>query len=199
MSQLDLRKMLESEIWDHFKSGNQQAFAIIYDRFHQDLLTYGYKLSNDKEMVRDATHDLFVDIWKHRQNLADTENIKYYLLKGLRREIVRSLKNRKKFDFDSIDNPVEFDFTLSHESILVKEESERDLLTQIKKHIDKLSSRVKEILYLKFFEGMAYEEIAVLTDMKYQSVVNTVYRAMKGIRENLSILLVLIITPFFMI
>jgi RNA polymerase sigma factor (sigma-70 family) len=138
-------------------------------------------------------------IWKHRQNLADTENIKYYLLKGLRREIVRSLKNRKKFVFDSIDNPVEFDITLSHESILVKEECERDLLTQIKKHIDKLSSRVKEILYLKFFEGMAYEEIAALTEMKYQSVVNTVYRAIKEIRENLSILLFLIVTSFFMI
>ena len=55
------------------------------------------------------------------------------------------------------------------------------------------------MLYLKFFEGMAYEEIAALTEMKYQSVVNTVYRAIKEIRENLSILLFLIVTSFFMI
>jgi DNA-directed RNA polymerase specialized sigma24 family protein len=45
-----------------------------------------------------------------------------------------------------------------------------------------LPSRPREIIYLKYYEEMEYPKIAQLTGIKYQSVVNHVFRALQTLR-----------------
>ncbi len=59
--------------------------------------------------------------------------------------------------------------------------------------MDKLSSRQREILYLKFHSQISYEEIASMFDISVDSCYKSVYRSVKSIRvelENLNGLLV---------
>ena len=46
-----------------------------------------------------------------------------------------------------------------------------------------LSSRQREIVYLKFYENLEYQEIADLLTLNYQSVVNHVHRAIVKLRK----------------
>lgn len=174
------------DIWEDFRNGNRDAFALMYSKYSPDLFAYGYKLCRSKDVVRDASHDLFVDLWKKRTALGPTNNIKFYLIKSIRREIIRVLKKDQKFIHEPDDFPFAFEVTLSYETELIDRENREEILQQLKRTINNLSNRSRELIYLKFFEGLAYDEISELTDLNYQSVVNTIHRAIKEIRKEIS-------------
>ena len=49
-----------------------------------------------------------------------------------------------------------------------------------------LNPHQKEIIYYRFEEGLSYEEIGLLMEMKAQSAQNIVQRAFKKLREAFS-------------
>ena len=58
--------------------------------------------------------------------------------------------------------------------------------------IEQLSNRQKEIIYLKFYNGLSYEEISAVTQLKYQSVRNLFSVALKELRKKILLGLFLI-------
>jgi RNA polymerase sigma-70 factor (ECF subfamily) len=55
------------------------------------------------------------------------------------------------------------------------------LLTEI----EQLPTRQQEVLYLKYFEGMDYEEISQIMSVNYQVVRNYAYRGLSRLRKRL--------------
>lgn len=49
--------------------------------------------------------------------------------------------------------------------------------------LDLLTDHQREIVYLRFIEEMPYEEIAVMLDMKIQTVRGQVFKAMEKLRK----------------
>lgn len=58
----------------------------LYNLYVNDLFTYGVYLGFDREVVKDAIHDVFEKISTKSKTLEEITNIKFYLF--------RSLKNR---------------------------------------------------------------------------------------------------------
>jgi len=47
-----------------------------------------------------------------------------------------------------------------------------------------LTKKEREVVYLRFFMGLGYEEISQIMNVNYQVVMNYMHRAMKALREN---------------
>ena len=64
-----------------------------------------------------------------------------------------------------------------------------DLATEQKsrlyKALSQLTNRQKQVVKLRFFEGLSYEQIAVKLCMNYQSVNNLAFRAMLNLRKQM--------------
>jgi RNA polymerase sigma factor (sigma-70 family) len=58
--------------------------------------------------------------------------------------------------------------------------------------ISKLSSRQQEILYLKFYSEMDYDQIIEIMGLNYQSARNLVTRALEALRKSMISIFVLI-------
>ena len=58
----------------------------------------------------------------------------------------------------------------------------------LKSAFDELSDRQKEILYLKYYSEMDYEEITQIMDMNYQSARNLVSRAIQKLAKHMLML-----------
>ncbi len=82
-------------IWQRIKKGDSEAYSIIYDQYVDVLISIGQYYSSDKEFIISCIHDLFFDIYKYRKNLSDNDNIKLYLIKSLKRKIVKELQRNK--------------------------------------------------------------------------------------------------------
>ncbi|WP_339922315.1 sigma-70 family RNA polymerase sigma factor [uncultured Cyclobacterium sp.] len=188
----------DTGLWKQFKTGNEVAFSAIYKRYIVALYNYGEIITPDKELIEDSIHDLFVELWKKRQSIAQVESVKYYLFKGLKRKIVKNLEKKRKLPLKEAFEDHDFEIVLSHEFGLIAGEITAMQKESILKAINQLSRRQKEVIVLRFYEGMAFSEIAKLLEISQKSTYTLVYRAlasMKGSLEN--ILLVLIVIEAF--
>src|SRR5688500_7458255 len=95
--------MNDSFIWACFKAGSIEAFSGMYCTHYVNLFHYGCRFTPDADLVKDAIHDLFLDLWIRRSRLGETASIKHYLLKCLKRRVVKAVlrSNLTVVDYNS--------------------------------------------------------------------------------------------------
>ena len=54
----------------------------------------------------------------------------------------------------------------------------------IKRALGELTNKEREVVYLRFFMNLPYEEICLVMNVSYQVVMNYMHRAMKALRNN---------------
>jgi RNA polymerase sigma factor (sigma-70 family) len=176
----------DSFIWDKFREGNPNAFEIIYERHIGVLANYGNRMCEDPEMVKDAIQDMFVDLWKSRNNLNKTDSIKFYLLKAYRRNLIKKIIAVKKVQSYSSEGEIyNGGFTLSHELSIIHAEMEQATINQLNQQLEELPPRQKEALFLRFYGGLNCTEISEFMEISHQSVLNMVYRALETLRKTM--------------
>ncbi len=176
----------DTALWNSFKMGNQHVFQCIYEKNISILTNYGLRICADKEVVKDAIHDMFVDLWRNRMHLGHTEAIRFYLLKALRRNLLKKLTdNRKKAceDITTFGDHLLFEF--SHELKITQSELQQEQVNRLYSELEKLSSRQKEVLFLRFFGGFTSSEIAEILGVNPQSAYNLIHRSLAVLRENM--------------
>jgi len=171
-------------IWDNFRNGSKEALEIIYEENYSSLYHYGVKFSRDKELVKDLIHELFIDLIDSGTRIASTDNIRFYLLKALRYKLIKQLANHSNNSGSDADLG-EFNLIESIESQLINKEIEQELQSRIISAIKKLSVKQQEIIYLRFYSDISYQEIATLFDVKIQTVRNLMSRSISSLKDEL--------------
>lgn len=174
----------DSELWVAFRKGDRMAFTWIYDRNIKDLLRYGYRVCSNQQLIKDSIHDLFLHLWLHRDNLSDTDNIRFYLFRSLRNRIVNNSKVLAPVawaDVEQIVDKVFSDLPLEH-TIIEQEDSEYQIKA-LRKAIDRLPKRQQEVIQLRYFHDFSLEEIASVMQINNQSVRNLIHRSIAQLKE----------------
>jgi len=170
-------------LWQSFKRGEWDAYTRLYDLYFSALNNYGYKFTRERELIEDAVHDLFVRLWTTKERLSDPVSVKNYLFKSLRNILLRKMKNEEKFtDIDGQEYPISF--SISYDSETVKRMEDRELQEKIKGFIDTLPPRQQEIIYLRFYEGLSYEEIADVMSISVKSAYKLLYKALENLQDT---------------
>lgn len=171
-------------VWKSFQLGSKEAFASVYNQHLNTLYRYGTKLCMDKEVVKDAIQDIFLDLYlKRGKNKTNPENLKYYLILALKRNLIKKLKQNRKLGELSSVSELSFEPAYNMEQVIIKNEEETEKSRNIEIMLSQLTSKQKEALYLRFNESMEYPEIAKVMQISVESVRKQVYRAIKSIRE----------------
>lgn len=169
-------------IWQRFKTGDQEAFAILYNRYIDNLYNYGIKLCKDSNTVKDTLQELFIELYLNREKIAILpENLKYYLLLALKRSLIKKMQTDRKFSHEFSVN--EFEPEYSIEFKMIEAEQSNEISQKVRKALGQLPTKQKEAIYLRFNESLEYADIAGLLDITVESVRKQVYRALKTIRE----------------
>lgn len=175
MDRLQRSKQLEKRL----QQGDVAALEELYQRFHPELYLYALKLTSSQQLAEDAIQDTFVEIWKYRAQLGKVNSLRFYLLQALRNRCIKILKRRKRFLRVRDTSP---QVIIEPEELKLKD-NRQETKQKIAIALNSLSSRQKEIIYLKYYENLDYQEIASLLSINYQSVVNHVHRAIVRLRE----------------
>lgn len=185
-------------LWNAFREGNREAYAGIYKLYIEDLLSYGYRVTSNRQLIKDSIQDLFLHLWLHRENLSETDSIKFYLFRSLRNRILRNIE---KSDIlpqtaDSILENIIEDFSFEQE--LMAQETEVQQIGRLQKAINKLSKRQQEVIQLRYHNDFSLEEIENLMQLNNQSVRNLLHRAISQLRISFEMAgwFLLIITSF---
>ena len=176
----------EHQLWQQFKNGDRSSFSRIYNTYIYSLYSYGDKIARDKTLVEDCIHDLFVELWQQKESLGGTSSIKFYLFKGLKRKIVKALqKENKQSGHDSDAGTYAFSVDFSHELHLVTQQLDEERKAHLARALQKLSKREKEVIYLRFYDGLSYQEIASLMAISVKTAYNSVHNAICHLRRSM--------------
>jgi len=176
--------MTDTQIWNQFKSGDPAAFEKIYRTYFKQLYQYGKKFSMDDTLVEDALQDLFIELWNKRSGLSNTDSIIKYLMVATRRKIIRMVRDRNKLVKSDEIKESDFHVSLSIESSIIRKEKSDAQKKKFKTLFDELTEKQKEILYLRYYADLNFQEIAEIMDINYQSVRNLSSRTLKLIRNR---------------
>lgn len=189
--------MNDLELWQQLKDGQKDALQRIYENNITDLLRYGKKFSIDANLIEDCIHDLFIELWKNRKGLGQTDTIKKYLFVSLRRKIIRQLEKSKQHLSNEEPQEYQFEAELSIDYQLIQIEESTEQGKKLKAALEQLSERQKEVIYLKFFAEMDYQDISEVMDINYQSIRNLVFNALKALKKYMVALVTLLSYIFF--
>lgn len=155
-------KMNESRLWEDFKKGDPTAFELIYAENANRLYNYGRQFTQNMDLVKDCIQDLFVDLSESGIRLGKTDSIKFYLLKSFRRRLYQSLKKERRMSSINDMKEIHLGITLSHEVELLNDLLDAERIHKLKETLNQLTPLQKEAIFLFYFEGMSYAQIAEL-------------------------------------
>ncbi|KEO74085.1 RNA polymerase sigma factor [Anditalea andensis] len=178
-----------SLLWEKIKTGDRTALRSLYEMQFKNLLAYGLYICDKSDWVEDAIHDVFVDIYQYRKNLAPNVNIKFYLFSCLRRRLVKLSSRKVTVDIDNLNELDHPSFsTDSSEVFLIRKDTEEQVLLALKNEFNALTEHQKEIMYLRFVQNLSYEEIAKVMSISPSSSRTLLYRSIKILRSKLQFL-----------
>ncbi|MFZ1805769.1 MAG: sigma-70 family RNA polymerase sigma factor [Cyclobacteriaceae bacterium] len=171
--------------YSRLDSDEKVVFLNLYKSLYQDLYRYGYRLSKDKDITKDAIQQMFFELWSKEDRFKSVERIKPYLIKYLHRKIIKEITVRNLTS--TANTQILQKSEESYESILIKNQNDAELSNSIKVAVKCLSKRQKEIIELRFMNGHSFTEIGEMLGLQHRTLYNLLYNAIKILREKVKI------------
>ena len=174
--------------------GDEQAFRIIFNRYHHRLGAHIYRVTQSRELAQEITQDVFLKIWINRETLTDIVNFKAYLFAASKNQALTHLRKMalEKNRITLLENSMD----VQHDDNA--EENARYLL--IDEAIDHLPPQQRQVYLLSRHERLKYTEIASRLSLSRETVKKYLQLSSESIsnyiRKKLIINALLIISIF---
>jgi RNA polymerase sigma factor (sigma-70 family) len=173
----------EKNIWINLKAGEVSSLKDLYDEYYQTLYNFGRRMTTDILLIEDAIQDTFLAIWKYKATTAVPANIKQYLIRVFRNQLLKLLKDR--MSGQTVDDSHSFQFEVAIDELIIEGESVAVLKNKLNKALAELTDRQREIIYYRFYENFSFEEIAVIMNMQTRATYKLTARALAALRVNI--------------
>jgi len=170
--------------------GNEitQSFTAIFNLHFDGLFNYGVKITGRKDLVEDSIQEVFFRIWKNNIDLNSVSNIKAYLFKALRRQLLNILELK-------INHPVSEETTenvgveYSPEDFMIDNQTEDENRNLVITALNNLPEKQREAIYLRYFEELSFAEVAAVMNINIQSAKNDVFRGLDTLKKMFILML----------
>ena len=169
--------------------GDEQAFTIIYQRYHKLLYVVAYKYLKNDCSAKDSVQQIFYRLWESRSVLIINMNLRNYLYTMLKNHLLNEIRNNY--------TAMEKNYELAQEKV----EYEDDLLDNIEKKeieeqlyqaINGLPEQKKQVCLYKLGGNLSNLEIANKMGISVPTVKTHYAQAVKMLREHFNKLLFMI-------
>lgn len=185
-----MKTQTDSWLIAEYRSGNEQALPILIDRHQKDLFSFIFYKIMDEELANDIFQDTFMKIiitlkegryneegkfilWAKR--IAHNLIIDHYRLKAKHFTVSETTYNNEEFSiFDLISGKEE-----NVEERLISEQ----IYTDLGKMLVLLPENQREVIRLRFFDGLSFKEIAEQTDSSINTTLGRVRYALINLRK----------------
>jgi RNA polymerase sigma factor (sigma-70 family) len=172
-------------LWDSLRKGNDIAFSTLYKKYVQSLFNYGMHIHPNRDLIKDCIQELFIKFWEKRESLGSIEKVSFYLF--------RSFKNLlfHKIEISSKKSPLTQDLIdqiapeLSVENFYINSEMVDQRIIRLKKAVQLLTDRQREVILLRFFQGFEAKEIAEIMNLSIPGVHNLLSLTIKSLRGKI--------------
>ena len=176
----------DETLWKGLQQGDKDMFLSLYTKYYHSLLFIGLKEIKDAQLVKDAIQQLFLYLWEKRETIHEATNVKSYLVTAFLRKLSADwIKSRKVCHMEVVWNNYYEDPPSTPEENLIIKDDQHHLMNLLMSHIQNLPNRQRELIVLKFYERLSYDEIVEQTGLSHRTVYNKIYEALKKLKLDI--------------
>ena len=160
-------------------------FRQLFQGLYRPLTQYAYSLVLDHAIAEDIVQDVFVRIWEKHAAVLESPQARAYLYRAVRNACFNHLGAKKKIQVHSLSemDPGEED---SLTCTVTEEPTEEDIPNYrelLKKGIEQLPEKCREVFLLSRTGKLSNQEIADQLGISIKTVNNQTWKAMKLLRS----------------
>lgn len=166
-------------IFKKLKKDDLVAFEKIYLEFHQPLSVFLLSYTNDKNLIEDIVHDVFMSLWNKRKSIKINSSIKSYLFRSCYNKFIDDQRdNAKKIEMLS-----SYYYTALMQATNIDKEKKDDNLKKLDNCIESLPEKCKVVFKENKLNGKKYDQISDEFKISKKTVEGHITKAYKLIKN----------------
>jgi RNA polymerase sigma-70 factor (ECF subfamily) len=170
--------------------GDEEAYGVIVRRYQRRLAAFLSQLVGDMELARELSQEAFIRAWSALERFDPRYRFSTWLFRiahnlGIDHLRRRRLQTMPLYRTDSDGDEVEVVIADAAKDPLGHLEN-RALAGELREVIEGLRPEYRELVLLRHFAGLSYQEIADFMEMPLGTVKNKLFRAHSVLRSALA-------------
>ncbi|MGH9805186.1 MAG: RNA polymerase sigma factor [Candidatus Acidiferrales bacterium] len=163
----------DEELMLSFKNGDPLAFRELFDRYKNSIYGYVRRRVNDPGRAEEITQDVFLALVQRRNGYHVSASFRTYLYRIALNRIASEYRKKKESD------PLP-------EEVPAASGGDPAVVQQVREALAQLEPEQREIVLLREYQGLSYEEIAAVLSIPVGTVRSRLFRAKMALRELLA-------------
>jgi RNA polymerase sigma-70 factor, ECF subfamily len=173
--------MTERELIDRLKRGDPLAMKSLFDQWHVRLCAIAYRIAGDKSHAQDIVQELFIKLWKRREQLEITASLEAYLKRSCVNASLNFIEREKRTLWVDLQDAIHTLSPLTVEKNMLYAELEIGVDNAIKN----LPARTRTVFTLIRTNEMSYKQVAEAMSISEKAVEKEMMKALKLLRTAL--------------
>ncbi|MCX8035824.1 MAG: sigma-70 family RNA polymerase sigma factor [Candidatus Sumerlaeia bacterium] len=188
----------DHELMQRLQGGDEAALERLVRRWEQPILNFFYHAIGDLDTAEDLRQDVFVRLYTYRAGYRGNGTFRswlYQLAANVLRSHLRRVRSLPMTGFSETDNVPDGEAEgdadrsrggrqLANESAACREVFQMESQRLARALLDSLPVEDREVLLLRFYEGLQYAEISAVLGIAESSAKSRVYRALEKLRQR---------------
>lgn len=158
------------------REGSIEAFDALYNQFVGKVHNFIKKISGDNTIAEDITQEVFIKLWRRREELDPDLNIESWLFVCSKNLFLNEMRHRRHQD--------DFSAEIKRTAIPAAESTMDQVLYHLAEQsladtIRSMPPQQQKIFLLSKFQGLSAAEIASMMSISERTVENQLYQARK--------------------
>ena len=171
----------DTTLIDRLKKGDKAAFDELFRSYYKYLVVIAHKYLKDRDGARDMVQDVFLDLWKRREQVKIDQSAKFFLRRAV---INKCLASKRKSDRITVNTEL-VNIDKSTDDSTADQVAFNDINAFVNMIIEGLPDRCREIFILSRKKEMSHKEIAAKLNISTKTIENQMTKALKVIRLEL--------------
>ena len=182
-------KLTDGQLLSQYKNGNEEAFAVLLERHKDRVFTTIYLIVKDRYQAEDLMQDAFIKAIKTIKLGKYNEEGKFlpWMLRIAHNLAIDHFRKAKRYpeivmeDGSGVFNTLEFS-----EAPIENEHIKQDTHNLLKRYIQELPEAQKEVLVMRHYMQMSFQEIADATGVSINTALGRMRYALINLRKKLN-------------
>ncbi len=168
--------------------GDSDAFRLLVERHSRTVFRVAYRMTGNEHDADDVVQETFLRVYRQLENFESRANFTTWLHRIAINCSVDLLRTRVRHDRHRSNDSEEA--LMNGEVATDQPHAERLLLSsEVQRHVsaalETLSGNERTAFVLRHFEGMSIEEIGSVLGTRVSATKNTIFRAVRKLRDQL--------------
>lgn len=183
-----MKNLSDEKLVELANCDDHDAFAEIVRRWERKIFALCYGMLGKDEDARDAAQETFIAAYKNLKNFRGEAKVSSWLHRIAVNQCLtkqRRAKVRGEVELDNENGDENNSFFISSNKSPAGQAEQRERIVNIRSAVNALPPELRQIIVMKEFEEMTFQEIAETLELPLSTVKSRLYTALKQLRMKL--------------